>query len=242
MSAGHVASRGSSRAGSVRVGVFIAALAIGAWATTGGAQSPNAFGAPSAGKPSPGSDIKAVPGSRAQGWLSQGRSEVLARHGIVATSDPLAAQAGLDILRQGGNAIDAAVATGAVLDVTSQNDTGIGGDLFAIIWSAKDKKLYALNSGGWAPAGWTPQFFTDRLKVKSVPSSGVNSATVPGAISGYDALLKRFGTMTFKETFERAARIAEEGWGQAERRHNDLRGAVNGLKADADSKTGVSHR
>ncbi len=82
---------------------------------------------------------------------SQGRSEVLARHGIVATSDPLAAEAGLEILRQGGNAIDAAVATGAVLDVTSQNDTGIGGDLFAIVYSAKDKKLYALNSGGWAP-------------------------------------------------------------------------------------------
>ena len=98
-----------------------------------------------------------MPGSRAQGWLAQGRSEVLARHGIVATSDPLAAQAGLEILRQGGNAIDAAVATGAVLDVTSQNDTGIGGDLFALVWSARDKKLYALNSGGWAPAGWTPR-------------------------------------------------------------------------------------
>ena len=177
-----------------------------------------------------------MPGSRAQGWLGQGRSEVLARHGIVATSDPLAAQAGLEILRQGGNAIDAAVATGAVLDVTSQNDTGIGGDLFALVWSARDKKLYALNSAGWAPAAWTPQFFTDKLGVKSVPGSGVNSATVPGAISGYDALLKRFGTLTFKETFERAARIAEEGWGQAERRHADLRGAANGLRADADSR------
>ena len=84
----------------------------------------------------PTASIDAVPGSRAQGWLFQGRSEVLARHGIVATSDPLAAQAGLEILRRGGNAIDAAVATGAVLDVTSQNDTGIGGDLFAIVWSA----------------------------------------------------------------------------------------------------------
>ena len=105
-----------------------------------------------------------MPGSRAQGWLAQGRSEVLARHGMVATSDPLAAQAGLEILRQGGNAIDAAVATGAVLDVTSQNDTGIGGDLFALVWVAKDKKLYALNSGGWAPAGWTPQFFTDEAR------------------------------------------------------------------------------
>ena len=65
--------------------------------------------------------------------------------------------------------------------------------------------------------------------MKSVPGSGVNAATVPGAISGYDALLKRFGTLTFKETFERAARIAEEGWGQAERRHADLRSAANGL-------------
>jgi gamma-glutamyltranspeptidase/glutathione hydrolase len=232
MSARHIA-RGFGRIG---VAALIAGLAAGVWTAGATAQSPNAFGAPSADKPAPGTDIKAVPGSRAQGWPSQGRSEVLARHGMVATSDPLAAQAGLEILRQGGNAIDAAVATGAVLDVTSQNDTGIGGDLFAIVWSARDKKLYALNSAGWAPAGWTPKFFAEQLAVKSVPGSGVNAATVPGAISGYDALLKRFGTMTFKETFERAARIAEEGWGQAERRHSDLRGAVNGLKADPDSR------
>ncbi len=200
------------------------------------AQSQNAFGVPSSDQPQPGSTIKAVPGSRAQGWLSQGRSEVLARHGMVATSDPLAAEAGLEILRRGGNAIDAAVATGAVLDVTSQNDTGIGGDLFALVYVAKDKKLYALNSGGWAPAGWTPDFFTTKLGVKGVPNSGVNSATVPGAISGYDALLKRFGTLGFKETFERAARLAEEGWGLAERRHADLKNATNGLRNDPDSR------
>ena len=218
-----------------RVGASLLLAGVVAWAATGTAQSPNAFGIPTPDKPNPGAGSPAVPGSRAQGWLSQGRSEVLARHGVVATSDPLAAQAGLDILRQGGNAIDAAVAAGAVLDVTSQNDTGIGGDLFAIVWSAKDKKLYALNSGGWAPAGWTPEFFTQTLGVQRVPSNGVNSATVPGAISGYDALLKRFGTVTFKEAFERAARIAEQGWGLAERRNSDLRGATNGLRADPDS-------
>ena len=216
--------------------IAIIALSVAVCTTHGSAQSPNAFGIPSPGNPTPTASIKAVAGSRAQGWLEQGRSEVIARHGIVATSDPLAAQAGLDILKQGGNAIDAAVAAGAVLDVTSQNDTGIGGDLFALVWVAKDKKLYALNSAGWAPAGWTPEFFTQKLKVRSVPGSGVNSATVPGAISGYDALLKRFGTLTFKETFERAAQMAEEGWGLAERRSADLRGAVNGLRNDPDSR------
>src|SRR5260370_28707124 len=196
-----------------RAGALVAALAVTVCAATGIAQSPNAFGIPSADKPTPGASVKAVRGSRAQGWLDQGRSEVLASHGLVATSDPLAAEAGLEILRKGGNAIDAAVATGAMLDVTSQNDTGIGGDLYAIVWSAKDRKLYALNSGGWAPAGWTPEFFTQKLAVKSIPSSGVHAATVPGAISGYDALLKRFGTVTFDDAFDRAARLADEGWG-----------------------------
>jgi gamma-glutamyltranspeptidase/glutathione hydrolase len=148
-----------------------------------------------------------------------------------------------------------------VLDVTSQNDTGIGGDLFALVYIAKDKKLYALNSGGWAPAGWTPEFFAKLPPQESgrgggrgapdngagrgapangsgrgVPGNGVNSATVPGAISGYDALLKRFGTVGFKEAFERAAQLADQGWGLAERRHSDLKNATNGLSNDPDSK------
>jgi gamma-glutamyltranspeptidase/glutathione hydrolase len=212
-----------------------AALVVGLWAVTAVAQSPNAFGTPTPDNPQPAAGIPAVPGSRAQGWMGQGRSEVLARHGMVATSDPLAAQAGLEMLRRGGNAIDAAVATGAVLDVTSQNDTGIGGDLFALVYVAREKKLYALNAAGWAPAGWTPAFFLEQLKTTGVPGTGVNSSTVPGAIAGYDALLRRFGTVSFKKAFERAARTAEEGWGQAERRHADLRGAANGLRADPDS-------
>ena len=125
----------------VRDLTIAASAIVGLWVAATIAQSPNAFGTPSADNPQPGAGIAAVPGSRAQGWLAQGRSEVLARHGIVATSDPLAAQAGLDVLRRGGNAIDAAVATGAVLDVTSQNDTGIGGDLFALVYVARDKQL-----------------------------------------------------------------------------------------------------
>ncbi len=212
------------------------AFALMAWAASGRAQSRTPFGIPTEDRPNPAADSPAVAGSRAQGWQAQGRSEVVARHGMVATSDPLAAQAGLDILRQGGNAVDAAVAAGAVLDVTSQNDTGIGGDLFALVYVAKEKKLYALNSAGWSPAGWTPGFFTGTLKAKAVPNSGVNAATVPGAVSGYDALLARFGTMGFAQTFERAAQLADDGWGLTERRHADLLGALNGLRADGDSK------
>ena len=218
--------------------VILLALVGGVLVATGVAQSPNAFGTPTAEVPNPGEAIQAVPGSRAHGWLAQGRSEVLARHGVVATSDPLAAQAGLEMLQRGGNAIDAAVAAGAVLDVTSQNDTGIGGDLFALIWSARDRKLYGLASGGWAPSGWTREFFTGQLALVMMPGSGVNAATVPGAISGYDAMLKRFGTLTFKETFERAARIADEGWPLAERRHSDLSGPITmqQLRGDPDSR------
>src|SRR4051794_35569235 len=131
-----------------QVGAFLASLAIAISISVTLAQSQHPFGTPSADKPQPGADITAVPGSRAQGWLSQGRSEVLARHGIVATSDPLASQAGLEILRQGGNAIDAAVATGAVLDVTSQNDTGIGGAAFLVGDAAQGRESFALQPGG----------------------------------------------------------------------------------------------
>ncbi|EED33686.1 gamma-glutamyltransferase [gamma proteobacterium NOR5-3] len=219
---------------SMRNPLFVLALSL-ACATSVQAQSDTPFGIPSTKITQPSANIVAVPGSRAQGWLAQGRSEVLARHGMVATSDPLASEAGLEILRNGGNAVDAIVAAAAVLDVTSQNDTGIAGDLFALVWSAADQKLYGLNSAGWAPEGWTLEFFTEELGVSEMPDFGVNTATVPGAISGYDALLSRFGTMGFKETFERAATLAEEGWGLAERRHADLFGVQDRLREDPDS-------
>ena len=214
---------------------LLAAAFAAATSNPAQAQSDNAFGIPTEQVTNPAASVVAAPGSRGQGWLGQGRSEVMARHGIVATSDPLAAQAGLEILQQGGNAIDAAVAASAVLDVTSQNDTGLAGDLFALVWSAADQKLYALNSAGFAPAGWTPEFFKEELGLDRIPGRGVNAATVPGAISGYDALLERFGTMGFEETFERAARLAEEGWGQSERRHSDLTSQQEKLLQDPDS-------
>ena len=97
----------------------------------------------------------AVPGDRSQGWIAQHRSEIMARNGVVTTSQPLAAQAGLDILKKGGNAVDAAIATAAVLSVVEPMNVGPAGDLFAIIYIAKENKLYALNASGMAPSGAT---------------------------------------------------------------------------------------
>ena len=99
--------------------------------------------------------MNAVRGERASGWADQTRSEVLARHGMVATSQPLAAQAGLDILKQGGNAVDAAVAAAAELALIEPESTGLGGDLFAQVYMAGESKLYGLNASGWAPGAWT---------------------------------------------------------------------------------------
>src|SRR5579884_3883697 len=98
---------------------------------------------------------QAVRGDRAEGWLPQSRSPVFARNGMVTTSQPLAAQAGLRILMQGGNAVDAAVATAATLNVVEPMMVGMGGDVFAIVYVAKEGKFYALNASGVAPSGAT---------------------------------------------------------------------------------------
>ena len=101
----------------------------------------------------------AVRGVRTEGWPAQSRSEVMAQHGMVVTSQPLAAQAGLQILRHGGNAVDAAVATAAMLNVTEPMMVGMGGDLFALVYSAKEHKVFVLNASGMAPTGATIERF-----------------------------------------------------------------------------------
>jgi gamma-glutamyltranspeptidase / glutathione hydrolase len=180
-------------------------------------------------------EFSAARGDRSSGWLPQSRSEVLARNGMVATSQPLAAQAGLQVLKNGGNAIDAAVATAAVMNVVEPGSAGIGGDVFVIAWLAKEKKLVALNGSGRAPAGATPRHLADRGFTKEMPQHGIDSATAPGAVDAWDVLLKRAGTLTFNELLRPAAELAEQGFAVSERIHNDWIYGAEVLGADADS-------
>ena len=139
------------------------------------------------------------------------RSTVYAPHGMIATSQPLATAAGLAVLERGGNAVDAAVTAAAVLNVVEPPMTGIGGDMFAIVWSAKDRKLYGLNASGRAGSLMT----RDALLAKghaTMPQQSVEDVTVPGALSGWDALLSRFGTVTLAQALAPAIGYAEQGF------------------------------
>src|SRR6516225_8943599 len=140
-----------------------------------------------------------------------GRSVVMAPHGMVATSHPLAAQVGLDVLKQGGNAIDAAIATDAAMGLMEPMSCGIGGDLYAIVWDAKTKKLYGLNASGRSPYKATREYFAER-GLKEIPATGPLSWSVPGCVDGWDQLLKRFGTMTLDKLLEPSIRYAEDGF------------------------------
>jgi gamma-glutamyltranspeptidase/glutathione hydrolase len=139
------------------------------------------------------------------------RSTVYAPHGMIATSQPLATAAGLAVLQRGGNAIDAAVTAAAVLNVAEPMMTGIGGDMFAIVWSAKDRKLYGLNASGRAGSLMTRDALLGRGH-RTMPEESVEDVTVPGALSGWDALLHRFGTITLAQALAPATEYAEDGF------------------------------
>ncbi len=142
---------------------------------------------------------------------NQGRSMVISRNGIVAAESPLASQAGVQMLERGGNAIDAAVAANAMMGLVAPMSNGIGGDLFAIVYDAKTGKLYALNASGWAPAGLTIEFLR-RQGLQDMPSHGIQSVTVPGAVDGWQKLLDRFGKKKMSEVLAPAIRTAEDGF------------------------------
>ena len=139
------------------------------------------------------------------------RSEVIATNGMAATSHPLATQTAIDVLKGGGNAIDAAIAANAVLGLVEPTGCGIGGDLFAIVWIDEDKKLYGLNSSGPAPQDMS----IGKLKamgIDKIPPYGPLPVTVPGAVAGWTALHKRFGNKPFGELFNNAIYYADNGF------------------------------
>jgi gamma-glutamyltranspeptidase/glutathione hydrolase len=171
---------------------------------------------------------------RPAGLAGQSRSMVLARNGIVATSHPAAAQAGLDVLRNGGNAIDAAIATNALLSVVEPMNCGIGGDLFAIVWDAKTKKLYGLNASGRSPRLLTRQVFQE-MKMTSIPTEGPLPWSVPGCVDGWHELLTRFGSRPLSELLRPSIKAAEEGLPVAELVADSWKGSQKELAKWPDS-------
>ncbi|HYV66948.1 MAG TPA: gamma-glutamyltransferase [Myxococcales bacterium] len=140
-----------------------------------------------------------------------GRSVVHSRHGMIAASQPLAVQAGLDMLRRGGNAVDAAIVANAVLGVVEPMSCGPGGDLFAIVWEARTGKIHGLNAAGRSPYRGSLEELRKR-GLTEIPGTGPLSWSVPGAVDGWEALRSRFGTKSLAELLEAAIAIAEEGF------------------------------
>jgi gamma-glutamyltranspeptidase/glutathione hydrolase len=163
-----------------------------------------------------------------------GRSVTLAKHGMVATSHPLAAQIGLDILKKGGNAVDAAIAVNAALGLMEPMSCGIGGDLYAIVWDAKTRKLYGLNASGRSPYKATRQLFADR-GLDEIPVTGPLSWSVPGCVDGWEELRKRFCSMKLADILEPVIAYAENGFPVTEVIAGSWRGAEKKLAQHPDA-------
>jgi gamma-glutamyltranspeptidase/glutathione hydrolase len=148
---------------------------------------------------------------RPAGRARAGRSAVWARNGMVATSQPLAVQAGLRILQQGGNAVDAAVAAAAVLNVVEPMSTGVGGDMFALVYMATTGEIKGLNGSGFSPNAATPDFFLQK-GLSAIPMYGAYSVSVPGAVDGWTTLLDKYGTMKLEQVLAPAIEYAELGF------------------------------
>jgi len=141
----------------------------------------------------------------------QSRSMVISQGGVAATEHPLATQAATRVMEQGGNAIDAAIAANAVMNVVSPMMCGVGGDLFAIVYEAKTGKIHGLNASGWSPAALTPATLK-AAGVEAMPIYGPHSVTVPGAVDGWHQLRSRFGSKSFRSLLAPAIQIASEGF------------------------------
>ena len=139
------------------------------------------------------------------------RSEVIAQHGMAATSHPLATQVALDILKKGGNAVDAAIAANSCLGLMEPTGNGIGGDLFAIVWDAESKKLYGLNASGRSPYDLTREYFIEN-GYKSIPPRGPLPVSVPGCVDGWFELHNKFGSLDMSEILSPAISYARSGF------------------------------
>lgn len=171
---------------------------------------------------------------RPYGDPHQSRSVVMARHGMVATSHPLAAQAGLEVLKRGGTAADAAIAVNAMLGVVEPMNCGIGGDLFAMYWDNSTKRLYALNASGRSPYGTSRQLFHDR-GLKYIPIDGLLCWSVPGCVNGWDALHRRFGKKPLGDLLRDAIETAEDGFPVPEIIAGYWKSAERSLQEDPDT-------
>jgi gamma-glutamyltranspeptidase/glutathione hydrolase len=150
-------------------------------------------------------------GDRIVGKPFATRSEVIARNGMAATSQPLATQVAIDILKQGGSAVDAAIAANAVLGLVEPMMDGIGGDLFAIVWDSKSQKLHGLNASGRSPASLTVDHFAEK-GLKAVPSVGPLSVSVPGCVDGWFEMHAKFGKLPMKTLLQPAIDYARNGF------------------------------
>ena len=152
---------------------------------------------------------------REAGTIYQTRSEVIAENGMVATSQPLATQIGLEILKKGGNAIDAAIAANAATGLMEPTGNGIGGDLFAIIWHQESEQLYAINASGRSPLGLSYDQLKrelEKIDSESIPAYSIHSVSVPGAVDGWFELHERFGSIPMEEILSPAISYAENGF------------------------------
>jgi gamma-glutamyltranspeptidase/glutathione hydrolase len=155
----------------------------------------------------------AVGGDRITGRMFATRSEVIARHVMAATSQPLATQIALDVLRRGGTAVDAAIAANAALGLMEPVSCGIGGDLFAIVWDAKTRRLYGLNASGRSPFALTREALLAVLEgAEEIPSFGPLPVSVPGCVDGWFELHERFGKRPMSELLAPTVRYAREGF------------------------------
>ncbi|MEN8223571.1 MAG: gamma-glutamyltransferase, partial [Acidobacteriota bacterium] len=143
------------------------------------------------------------------------RSEVISSEGMVAASHPLAAQIGIDILKKGGTAVDAAIAVNAALGLMEPTGSGIGGDLFAIVWDSKTGKLHGLNASGYSPAALNLEILKKK-GLKRMPFYGPVPWTVPGCVSGWFSLHNKFGKLKFRELLAPAIKYAEKGFPMTE--------------------------